>query len=210
MLSIGEIVRFVGTLIEVLFLFNVLIVVHELGHFLVARLRGLHVERFQIWFGAALWEREIAGVTYALGWIPAGGFVALPQMAGADLLEGKRTAGEAALPPAKPWDKIVVALAGPAANIVLAVLFSLIVWWVGRPVSQSEATTTIGYVFPDSPAEKAGLQAGDRILQVDGHPVRRSARFSITASISTSRPRRRRIRRRGAREPRSSRNSSSI
>ncbi|QSR83801.1 RIP metalloprotease RseP [Methylacidimicrobium sp. B4] len=173
MVPFGEIVRFAGTLLEVLFLFNVLIVVHELGHFLAARLRGIHVERFQIWFGAALWEKEVAGVTYALGWIPAGGFVALPQMAGAELLEGKQAGGTDPLPPAKPWDKILVALAGPAANVVLAFLFSLIVWVVGRPVSQSEATTTIGYVFPDSPAEKAGLQAGDRILQVDGHPVRR-------------------------------------
>ncbi len=173
MLPFGEVARFAGTLLEVLFLFNVLIVVHEWGHFLAARARGLRVERFQIWFGAALWEKEIAGVTYALGWIPAGGFVALPQMAGAELLEGKQASGAEPLPPVKPWDKILVALAGPAANIVLAVLFSLVVWVVGRPVSQSEATTTIGYVFPDSPAEKAGLQAGDRILQVDGHPVRR-------------------------------------
>lgn len=173
MLLFGEIVRFVGTLLEVLFLFNVLIVVHELGHFLAARLRGLHVERFQIWFGAALWEKEIDGVTYALGWIPAGGFVALPQMAGSELLEGERESGSEPLPAVKPWDKILVALAGPVANLLLAALFSLVVWVVGRPVSQSEATTTIGYVFPDSPAEKAGLKAGDRILQVDGHAVRR-------------------------------------
>ena len=93
MLPFGEVARFAGTLLEVLFLFNVLIVVHEWGHFLAARARGLRVERFQIWFGAALWEKEIAGVTYALGWIPAGGFVALPQMAGAELLEGKQASG---------------------------------------------------------------------------------------------------------------------
>ncbi|VVM05672.1 regulator of sigma E protease [Methylacidimicrobium cyclopophantes] len=181
MLAFSEIARFAGTLFEVLFLFNVLIVVHEWGHFLAARWRGLRVERFQIWFGAALWEKEIGGVTYAVGWIPAGGFVALPQMAGAEMLEGKRESDSESLPPVKPWDKILVALAGPVANLVLAALFSLIVWVVGRPVSQSEATTTIGYVFPDSPAEKAGLQAGDRILLVDGHPVRRFQGMDNTA-----------------------------
>ncbi|MGD9896334.1 MAG: RIP metalloprotease RseP [Candidatus Methylacidiphilaceae bacterium] len=181
MLPLGEIARFVGTLLEVLFLFNVLIVVHELGHFLAARWRGLRVERFQIWFGAALWEKEIRGVTYALGWIPAGGFVALPQMAGAELLEGKRESEVEPLPPVKPWDKILVAVAGPVANLLLAVIFSLIVWVVGRPVSQSEATTTIGYVFADSPAEKAGLRAGDRILLVDGHPVQRFQGMDSTA-----------------------------
>ncbi|WP_018290926.1 RIP metalloprotease RseP [Verrucomicrobium sp. 3C] len=173
MLPFSEIVRFVGTLFEVLLLFNVLIVVHELGHFLAARRRGLRAERFQIWFGAPIWEKEIGGVVYALGWIPAGGFVALPQMAGSELLEGKRGLDTGTLPPVKPWDKILVAVAGPAANLVLAVVFSLIVWVVGRPVSQGEATTTIGYVFPNSPAAKAGLQPGDRILLVDGHPVRR-------------------------------------
>jgi regulator of sigma E protease len=181
MLPFGEIARFVGTFAEVLFLFNVLIVVHELGHFLAARRRGLRVERFQIWFGAPIWEKELGGVVYALGWIPAGGFVALPQMAGAELLEGKSESGAEALPPVKPWDKILVAVAGPVANLVLATVFSLIVWVVGRPVSQGEATTTIGYVFPDSPAEKAGLKPGDRLLLVDGHPVHRFQGMDDTA-----------------------------
>ena len=70
-------------------LFNVIIFVHELGHFLAAKWRGLRIDRFQIWFGKPLWKKEINGVQYGLGWLPAGGFVALPQMAPMEAVEGK-------------------------------------------------------------------------------------------------------------------------
>ena len=61
--------------LEVLLLFNLLIFVHELGHFLAARWRGLQVDRFAIWFGNPIWKAKIRGVEYALGWIPAGGYL---------------------------------------------------------------------------------------------------------------------------------------
>ena len=70
-------------------------------------------------------------------------------------------------------DKILVAVAGPLSSLGLAAVFAGAVWWMGRPVSEAEATTTIGYVLPDSPAEKAGLRAGDRILAIDDQPVSR-------------------------------------
>ena len=73
-------------------LFNVIIFVHELGHFLAAKWRGLRIDRFQIWFGKPLWKKEINGVQYGLGWLPAGGFVALPQMAPMEAVEGKNRA----------------------------------------------------------------------------------------------------------------------
>ena len=75
-----EVFKFIFILLEVIVLFNALIIVHELGHFLAARWRGLVVERFGIWFGKPLFEREYGGVKYSLGTIPAGGFVALPQI----------------------------------------------------------------------------------------------------------------------------------
>ncbi len=159
--------------LEVLLLFNLLICVHEIGHFLAARWRGLYVEKFGIWFGKPLWKKTINGVQYSLGSLPFGGFVALPQLAPMDIIEGKADLDRAKLPRISVLDKIIVAFAGPLFSFLLAVLFAIIIWGVGRPVSESEATTTVGYVLPDSPAAQAGLLAGDRLLAVDGKPVSR-------------------------------------
>jgi regulator of sigma E protease len=165
--------RVVFILLEVLILFNLLIVVHELGHFLAARWRGLYIERFGVWFGKPLWKKTINGVQYSLGSLPFGGFVALPQLAPMDIIEGKADLDRAKLPRISALDKIIVAVAGPLFSLLLALFFAGVVWVVGHPVSESDSTTIVGYVMPDSPAQKVGLQPGDKILEVDGKPVRR-------------------------------------
>lgn len=165
--------KVIGILLEVVLLFNLLIVVHELGHFFAAKWRGLKVEKFAIWFGKPLWSKTIGGVEYRLGSIPAGGFVAIPQLAPMEAIEGHTDEKGADLPPARPLDKVIVAAAGPAASLGLAFAFACVVWFVGRPVSEAETTNQIGYVLSGGPAAKAGLQAGDRILAVNGHPVKR-------------------------------------
>src|SRR6266496_4822454 len=165
--------RVILVIFEVLVIFNLLIVVHEIGHFLAARWRGLYVEKFGVWFGKPLWKKKINGVQYSLGSLPFGGFVALPQLAPMDIIEGKADVDRAQLPPVSALDKIIVAVAGPFFSLLLAVVFAAVVWVVGYPVSESDTTTVIGYIMPDSPAEKVGLLPGDKILEVDGKPVTR-------------------------------------
>ena len=168
-----QILKVLFILLEVLVLFNVLIFVHELGHFLAARWRGLKIDRFAIWFGKPIWKTNFNGVEYCLGSIPAGGYVALPQMAPMDAIEGgsDRDKPREKLPEISAVDKIIVAFAGPLFSFLLAVVFALIVTVVGRPVTESETTTLIGDVEKDGPADKAHLQPGDQILEIDGKPV---------------------------------------
>src|SRR6202030_1297946 len=165
--------RVILVIIEVLVIFNLLIVVHEIGHFLAARWRGLYIEKFGVWFGKPLWKKKINGVQYSLGSLPFGGFVALPQLAPMDIIEGKADVDREQLPPISALDKIIVAVAGPLFSLLLGFAFAAIVWIVGYPVNESDMTTVVGYIMPDSPAEKVGLRPGDKILEVDGRRVTR-------------------------------------
>ena len=153
-------------IIVVILSFNMMIFVHELGHFLAARWRGLKIDKFQVWFGKPIWSKTVNGVQYGLGWIPAGGFVALPQLAPMDAIEGERESDEP-LPPISPMDKIIVAVAGPIFSLLLALTLGLAVWGLGKPIDIVHATQ-IGYIEKGSPAEKAGFQLGDNILEVNG------------------------------------------
>jgi regulator of sigma E protease len=163
--------KFLFICLEVLLIFNLLIVVHELGHFLAARWRGLVVEKFAIWFGKPIWSKTIGGVEYRLGSIPAGGFVAIPQLAPMEAVEGESQHKREELPPVKPLDKIIVAAAGPIFSLGLAFAMAVIVWFVGKPQSEFD-TTVIGFVREGGPAAEAGLRPGDKILAVDGQPVK--------------------------------------
>ncbi len=88
-----------------------------------------------------------------------------------EALEGKGDVPREELPPASPWQKIIVAFAGPLFSFGLALFFACIVWLAGKPVQYEEGTTTIGYILPNSPADKAGLKPGDKFVSIDGHPI---------------------------------------
>lgn len=181
-----ESLNFIGTLLLVVLVFNLMIVVHEWGHFLAARWRGLKIDKFYVWFGKPIWKKTINGVEYGLGTIPFGGFVALPQMAPMGGLEGE--VDQENLPPITPLDKAIVAFAGPLFSFLLACVFAVAVWQFGKPQSESHSTTIVGHVAKGSPAQKVGIQPGDVVKTVDGHPVKRfeglvdSVRWSMVAS----------------------------
>ena len=186
MTTLHTVLTFALLIVVVVMVFNIIIFVHELGHFLAGKWRGLQIDRFQIWFGKPIWKKEINGVQYGLGWIPAGGFVALPQMAPMESIEGGNTSGKQ-LPKITPLDKIIVAIAGPLFSLLLALAAAVVVWGVGKP-KDFVPSTTVGYVAEGMPGEKAGILPGDRILEINGKEVNGFAGSldSITESIVLS------------------------
>jgi len=167
----------------IVLLFGGSIFVHELGHFLVARRRGVRVERFSIGFGPKIlaW-RGRDGVEYRLSWLPLGGYVALPQLADLRAIEGQPAQDPVALPPLSYATKLLVFAAGALFNVLFAVVLAVGLWLAGRPELESVTTTRIGYILPTvrlpdarevpSPAAAAGLRVGDVIRTIDGRPVR--------------------------------------
>jgi regulator of sigma E protease len=185
--SFLSVLHTIGILFLVILIFNFVILVHEWGHFLAARWRGLRVDKFQIWFGKPLWKN---GVQYGLGSIPLGGFVALPQMAPMESIEGRSdgTENREKLPSITPKDKIIVAFAGPLFSFLLAVVVAFIVWGVGKPQIAQEVDSRIGFVAKGRPADRAGLKPGDRILSINGNEVRgfMGARASVMWEVVSS------------------------
>ncbi|MDQ8184846.1 RIP metalloprotease RseP [Pelagicoccus sp. SDUM812002] len=170
-----------GLLIVALF-FGGSIFVHELGHFLAAKWRGLHIERFSIGFGPKIFSWTRGGVEYRLSWLPLGGYVALPQLADMRGIEGDSSIDAGAMPPIGYRDKVIVAVAGAVFNIIFAFLLATILFFTGRPTSEDRASVEVGYLSDTllnaagqevtAPAKAAGMQVGDLIRYIDGSPVK--------------------------------------
>ncbi len=155
------------------------IFVHELGHFLAARRRGVVVERFSIGFGPKIcsWKGK-DGVEYRLSWLPLGGYVSLPQLADMRSIEGESRADLAKLPPPTYSTRMIVFGAGAFFNILFAFALASILWTAGIPTSAEQATTRIGYVLDTvtksdgvkvtGPAAEAGIRIGDTVRAIDG------------------------------------------
>jgi regulator of sigma E protease len=171
----GIIENVFDVIILVLF-FGASIFIHELGHFLVAIKLGLVVDAFSIGFGPAIWKKKINGIDFKIGYIPLGGYVALPQLdpSGMATVQGTNENGENVtqreLPEISPIKKIAVAVAGAAGNIVLAVVFACIIWLSPAAITY-KGSATINSVKKESPAYAAGLRPGDEILAVNGKKV---------------------------------------
>ena len=110
------------------------IFVHELGHFLAARRRGVLVVRFSIGFGPAIWShRAKDGVEYRIAWFPLGGYVLLPQLADLGPIEGASNADVAKLPPISYSTRMLVIVAGATFNVLFAFILACIITVVGLP-----------------------------------------------------------------------------
>jgi regulator of sigma E protease len=165
---------------------GVLVFVHELGHYLAARWRGVRVEAFSIGFGRAVtsWT-DSRGTVWKLAWLPLGGYVKLhgqerPQDVSAEVratwVPGQTFHDKSVL------SRAIVVAAGPIANFVLAmVLFAGLFIAIGQPV----ALPVVGGVLPDSAASRAGLMANDRIVSIAGEPI---ATFEDLQRVITAHP----------------------
>ena len=159
-------------------LFALAILIHEFGHFIVALKLGLRVEAFSIGFGTALWKKKVNGVEYRISAIPLGGYVSIPDVdpEGTKVLEGtgnrEQGTGNGGQKKIRipAWKEILVAVAGPAMNVVLAAVIAVALACVPS-AKFGELPAVIGDVIPDGPAAKAGLQAGDTVVSVGGRPV---------------------------------------
>jgi len=179
-------------LVVILF-FGVTIFIHELGHYLVARWCGLVVKVFSIGFGPPIWKREVNGVLYKIGWIPFGGYVALPQLdpTAMDTIQGsddsdassEATEPVETFPRVSAWKKILVSLAGATGNIILAFVIAWSVYLIGMPATTANEDTVLGYVSPDCAAYTQGLRMGDRITSVNGTSVTQWSQFIQEAAM---------------------------
>jgi regulator of sigma E protease len=142
--------------------FAMLVILHELGHFTAAKSVGMRVEKFSLFFPPTLWSKKVGETEYAIGSIPAGGYVKISGMnPDEDLPEEVRDRAYHAQP---VWKRIVVIGAGPAVNLVLAfVLLFVFFWLIGLPT----ATRSVDRIEKSYPAAGV-LHLGDRLVAVDG------------------------------------------
>ncbi len=215
MSTFGNVMVFVAILM-------VLILLHEMGHMIVAKMCGMRVERFSIFFGRPLWSFRRGETEYGIGWIPLGGFVSITGMTRESLVERetvtvpgddaralevqreedraheerrrieptidgwfrqgrRRPGGEVTLArdvPMRPElaaraycnsttpRKVATILAGPAANVLVAIVAFAVAFWIGTPEYRLDGT--LRAVTDGGPAAQAGLVAGDRITSING------------------------------------------
>jgi len=146
-----------------LLLVGVLVLIHELGHFTAAKLLDVKVLRFSIGYGRPLVRVRLGETEYQIGAFPIGGYVRIFGIESADDDREGRSLASRPL-----WQRLVIVLAGPAANLVLPVIIYFVLF-AGHTVLPA---AVIGDVLEGGAADRAGLVPGDRVLEIDGHTVR--------------------------------------
>jgi regulator of sigma E protease len=156
------------TVLAFLFVLGVLIFVHELGHFLMARRIGVRVLTFSLGFGPKLLNVKRGDTEYCISAIPLGGYV---KMAGENPEDARTGAPDEFLSKGK-WQRFQVLVMGPVMNLLLAIVVMAVVLYQGAPVpAYEQQSVIIGSFAENSVAAKAGLKLGDRVISIDGKPV---------------------------------------
>ena len=164
------------SILAFIFVLGVLIFVHELGHFLMARRIGVRVHTFSLGFGPKLLSFRRGDTEYCVSAIPLGGYV---KMAGENPDDARTGASDEFLSKTK-WQRFQVLIMGPLMNLVLALVVMALVLYQGAEVpAYEQQPVVVGSVLPDSVAAKAGIQPGDRIVAVDDVPVETWEKFSM-------------------------------
>lgn len=167
------------TFISTILIFTVIIFVHELGHYLVAKSTGIRVEEFSLGMGPQIIGRKKGETLYSLRALPLGGYC---KMTGENVVESEDKVIDSKRFDQKPiWVRASVLIAGSMMNFILGIIiFVLIFTAIGIPY----LTDNIGNVMPGSVAEEAGIQPGDKIISIDGEKV--NSWEEVTAIIHQS------------------------
>ncbi len=147
--------------------FGLLVVIHEAGHFAVARLCGMRVERFSVGYGPVLWSRRRGETEWCISAVPFGGYVRIAGMAPGEDIDAADRAAYANQP---AWRRFLVILAGPAMNYLAAVALAVALI-AGMGFREPDPSPVAGEILAGSAAERAGLRGGDRIVSLAGKPV---------------------------------------
>ncbi len=161
---------------------GLLIFVHELGHFIFAKLFGVGVEKFSLGFGPKVVGRQFGETEYLISAFPLGGYVKMVgESPDAELAEEDR---HRSFMDKHPLKRIVIVAAGPVFNLLFAALLFIAIYMIGVPA----ATTKIGEVVAGKPAAAAGVTSGDRVVSVNGKTVNRWDEFSAMIADSNGAP----------------------
>jgi len=168
------------TAIALVLILGLLVFVHELGHFLAAKLIGVEVKTFAFGFPPRLWSKKVGETTYAINALPLGGYVSLRGEDDFDTSD-KESLNPRSLLSKKPWQLLFIFVSGVVMNVILAIVLLYIAFMVGfQPIYSgmwnhagvsNNLSVAITDVEKDTPAEKDGILAGDIIKQVDGQNV---------------------------------------
>ena len=156
-------------------LFSVLIFVHELGHFVAAKLSGVQVNEFSMFMGPALWKKQVGETLYAVRLIPIGGYCAMEGEDGGS--DNPRSFDKAAW-----WKKLIILAAGAAMNFIIGVLIMVVVY---LPVKQVVVPVISSFEEFCTIDGQEGLQTGDRILEVDGEKIYVYSDFSMILTLNS-------------------------